>query len=276
MSNFFRPGFWDILGTALGVIGLLGSGTIAFNIAPSGYLFVGSLVSILLVAFGGYSLRQYLSVRAFPFGDVEHELTLRFTLAGGASPAVTATLQRVSSFSPRAANLTVFDRYQLVPDLAPSSPGVALTAMNHAFDVEVQRGRWFDKSWNTINSVALDPRFGEFRQLRLYFKFAASMKEFAKRIKISEKLALPNDFSSPLEFYEVEITEPARKRSYDFVFDNFRIVDARVIVLHGSKRGPPRRIPVQVVNTIGSRFSYALRDAPIGSRLRFEWDWQGA
>ncbi|QIG78750.1 hypothetical protein [Stakelama tenebrarum] len=276
MRRFFQFGIGDIVGVALGVVGLLGSGTLAVKIAPSGWLLFAILLSIALVAVGGYSLRVYLSALAFPFARVKHDLTLRFSTDNSDTPCVRAQLTRLSEFSPRSRDVKLFDRYQLVPDAASQSAQTALRNTNHTFEV-LGRGGAFRKDWQKTDAVKLKPVFGEFRALRLNFEFVTAMRDYGARIRIRECLDLPNDFSNSLEFYEVEITEPARSRKFCFLFNDFNIERASITIIHGSKKGPPKPILVTPIDNqaVGSKFDFSVRNAPIGARLRFEWVWKG-
>lgn len=205
LGEFFRPGFWDILGAALGFVGLSVAGTFAIKVAPSGQVLVAILVANVLMVVGGYSLKSYLFSKDFPFRAVEHEryLTFRLHPSTAADPArVIATLDRKTAFSPRAPNINLFDRYQLVPAASlPGDPATALRDMRHSFAVHIHKYGWRASSYD-LNSVQCRPKFSGDVPLTIEYQFPMGLRNLGKRIEISENLILPNGFSEPTEFYE--------------------------------------------------------------------------
>ncbi|MEO0590397.1 MAG: hypothetical protein AAFZ11_07525 [Pseudomonadota bacterium] len=279
IKEFFRPGFWDILGAGLGVFSLAAGGTLVVSVGLTGWDAAFALILLILVGVGGYSARAYTFYREFPFSGVEHEVRLKFRIEDCAdgSQRVKAKLFRITRFSARAKNLQYFDRFQLVPDKPNREANVVLKEMNHNFDVLVM-DRGFGQKWKPNKNIACAPTFEAERALTFLYDFKTpDMKSRAKRYELREWLELPNDFSQPGEWYTFKVSEPARKRLFVFEFENFAVTSARVSIKHGTKATTPETIfvPEPAPGTAGTSFERVVKNATVGSVIKFEWDWDG-
>lgn len=273
--TFLVPSIWDVFGAVLGIAGIAGITRISVTANLPATTIIVLLVSAIAIAISAALLRGWHFHSGFPLKAVDHVTRLELELdRTGSQPTVTGILDRATSYRSRDPKSGAYDRYQLVTDPPQIDADTHLRNQGHTWTIEVLEGMPWKRRWRKVNAAKLTGWVEHFRKMRLAWD---GPLEGSKRVRVTEKMTLPNVFDEALEFYSIDVSEPARTRRVSIIFKNFKVDRVVVKLARGTHKKVIGHPLITDVAGQGCQIEYAVpKGLTPGAKVLFEWEWAGA